>query len=235
MRLSLFWLLGFTTFWLGSVLGKSLLTLVRDVGPMGSVFIFGAWKMLVFAFEILTIIVGKKASRFNSGSVFSFCAIYTGGFHMQEAVSFCAIMMMFLCYFSGAIYAEFIFLSVEFNSPKFWALLAIEFAIIVTWQGGMQIDLTNFVVAYFNSEYAVLKFIKFQVLTVLGEIPVEIAEQVSCYTYQTAPPDMQLALIRSRAMVVQVSEGIDHLRTRMMCVVGYDIAHISVTLCTRVR
>ena len=103
----------------------------------------------------------------------------------------------------GAIYAEFIFLSVEFNSPKFWALLAIEFLIIVIWQGGMQIDLTNFVVAYFNSDYAVLKFVKFQVLTVLGEIPVEIAEQASCYSYHSVPPDIQIALIRSRAMVVQ--------------------------------
>ena len=34
--------------------------------------------MLVFAFEILSTIVGKKASRYNDGSVFSFCAIYTG-------------------------------------------------------------------------------------------------------------------------------------------------------------
>jgi hypothetical protein len=92
---------------------------------------------------------------------------------------------------------------VEFNSPKFWALLAIEFLIIVIWQGGMQIDLTNFVVAYFNSDYRFLKFIKFQVLTVLGEIPPEIAEQASEYSYKTAPPDIKIALIRSRAMVVQ--------------------------------
>lgn len=107
-------------------------------------------------------------------------------------------------YIAGAIYAEFIFLSVEFNSPKFWALLLIEFCIIVVWQGGMQIDLTNFVVAYFNSDYALLKLVKYQVLTVLGEIPPEIADQASCYTYKTAPADIQLALIRSRAMVVQV-------------------------------
>lgn len=69
---------GFTTYWLGSVLGKSLLTLVRDVGPLGSVFIFGAWKILVFVFEVLSTTMGKKASRYNDGSVFSFCAIYTG-------------------------------------------------------------------------------------------------------------------------------------------------------------
>ena len=70
--------LGFTTFWLGMVLGKSLLTLVKDVGPLGSVFIFGAWKALVFVFELLSTFMGKKASRYNDGSVFSFCAIYTG-------------------------------------------------------------------------------------------------------------------------------------------------------------
>ena len=34
--------------------------------------------MLVFAFELLSTTVGKKASRYNDGSVFSFCAIYTG-------------------------------------------------------------------------------------------------------------------------------------------------------------
>lgn len=112
--------------------------------------------------------------------------------------------MFALFFITGAIYAEFIFLSVEFNSPKFWALLAIEFSIIVGWQGGMQIDLTNFVVAHFNSKYAVLKYVKYQILTLLGEIPPEIADQASCYTYDTAPADIQIALIRSRAMVVQV-------------------------------
>lgn len=91
----------------------------------------------------------------------------------------------------------------DFNSAKFWALLAIEFSIVVVWQGGMQIDLTNFVVAYFNSDYRVLRFIKFQILAVLGEIPDEIADRASLYTYETAPPDIQIAMIRSRAMVVQ--------------------------------
>jgi hypothetical protein len=85
---------GFTTFWLGSVLGKSLLTLVKDVGPLGSVFIFGAWKMLVFAFELLSTLMGKKASRYNDGSVFSFCAIYTGE-STQLMVSDVGILMLY--------------------------------------------------------------------------------------------------------------------------------------------
>ena len=112
--------------------------------------------------------------------------------------------MSYRLVFAGAIYAEFIFLSVEFNSPKFWALLAIEFLIIVIWQGGMQIDLTNFVVEHFNSDYYVLRYIKLQVLAILGEIPPDIAERASYFTYSSAPADLQLALIRSRAMVVQV-------------------------------
>lgn len=68
----------------------------------------------------------------------------------------------------------------------------------------MQIDLTNFVVSYFSSSYPVLKYTKYLVLTILGEMPVEIAVHASCYSYETSPPDIQIALIRSRAMVVQV-------------------------------
>jgi hypothetical protein len=69
---------GFVPFWLGSVLGKALLLIFNDLGPLGSLFIFGSWKLLIFLFEVLSTTVGKKASRYNDGSVFAFCVIYTG-------------------------------------------------------------------------------------------------------------------------------------------------------------
>lgn len=69
---------GFIPFWLGSVLGRALLTIFDDLGPLGSIVVFGAWKGLIFLFEVLSTVVGKKASRYNDGSVFSFCVIYTG-------------------------------------------------------------------------------------------------------------------------------------------------------------
>lgn len=78
---------GFIPFWLGSVLGKALLTIFHDLGPLGSLFVFGAWKGLIFLFEVLSTVAGKKASRYNDGSVFAFCVIYTG------AVRWCFCLM----------------------------------------------------------------------------------------------------------------------------------------------
>lgn len=69
---------GFLPYWLGTVLGRVLLTIFKDLGPLGSLFVFGSWKMLIFLFQVLSTSVGKKASRYNDGSVFAFCVIYTG-------------------------------------------------------------------------------------------------------------------------------------------------------------
>jgi hypothetical protein len=85
---------GFIPFWLGSVLGKALLTIFDDLGPLGSLFIFGAWKSLIFLFEVLSTTVGKKASRYNDGSVFAFCVIYTGRC-MACAALLCSALLSF--------------------------------------------------------------------------------------------------------------------------------------------
>lgn len=69
---------GFLPFWLGSVLGRSLLVLISKAGPFGTIFIFTAWKILIYVFEVLSAAIGRKASRTSDESVFSFCAVYTG-------------------------------------------------------------------------------------------------------------------------------------------------------------
>jgi hypothetical protein len=45
---------------------------------LGTVFIYAAWKVLVVVFEFMSKDIGGKASRTSDGSVFTFCAIYTG-------------------------------------------------------------------------------------------------------------------------------------------------------------
>ena len=172
---------GLLPFWLGSVLGRSLFTLLARAGPLGTLFIYSFWKILIFVFEVLSAAVGRKASRTADESVFSFCAVYT-----------------------GATYAEFIFLSVSFNSLKFWALLTLEVLIIVVWQGGMLINIQDWVMEYLCGEYRVFRLIKVIMLTLVGEMPLELAHHVSGFRPSSAPPDVQMALLRSRAMVVQV-------------------------------
>ena len=172
---------GFVPIWLGSILGKTLMEMSTRVGSVGIVVVVSAWRVLIFLFEVMTIEIGRKASRFNQESAFSFCVIYT-----------------------GAIYAEFIFLSVELNSLKFWALLIVEFFTIVVWQGGMLIHCQNWVVQYLNSEWAIFQKTKLFWLIIIGEMPPDIAQKVSHYNASEAPPDIKLSLIRSRAIVVQV-------------------------------
>jgi hypothetical protein len=115
-------------------------------------------------------------------AIFSFCAIYT-----------------------GAVYAEFIFLSVEFNSTQFYFLLLLEFGTIVFWQGGRIIDIQEWIVQYLPSNWLVTQKFKAGWLVLIGEMPGEIAERCSHFSGTDAPPDVALALIRSRAVVVQVS------------------------------
>ena len=79
---------GFIPFWLGSVLGRVLLVIFEGLGPLGSIVVFGFWKLLIFLFEVLSTVVGKKASRYNDGSVFSFCVIYTGSYCVMYFVCF---------------------------------------------------------------------------------------------------------------------------------------------------
>lgn len=173
---------GFVPIWLGNILGKTLMELSIRANSFGIVVVVSAWRVLIFLFEVITIEIGRKASRFNQESAFSFCVIYT-----------------------GAIYAEFIFLGVTFNSFKFWSLLVVEFATIVLWQGGFMIYLQNWVVEYLNSDYVIFQKIKYIWLLVIGEMPPDIALSASQHKASLAPADVKLSLIRSRAIVVQVS------------------------------
>lgn len=172
---------GFVPIWLGGMLGKSLMEMSSRSNSISIIVVVSAWRVLIFLFEVITIEIGRKASRFNQESAFSFCVIYT-----------------------GAIYTEFIFLSVSFNSLKFWALLAVEFFTIVLWQGGLVIRLQNWVVEYLNSDFAVCQQFKYIWLLIIGEMPPDIARKASQYKASEAPADVKLALIRSRAIVVQV-------------------------------
>ena len=111
------------------------------------------------------------------------------------------IVPIYLCV--GSIYAEFIFQTVEFNSLKFWVLLAFRFLLIVVWQGGFKIDLATWVGEHFSSNWMLLRLVKRLTLSTLGNMPKETAERACLYTTSTAPPDVVLAFIRSRAVVVQ--------------------------------
>ncbi|CAE7792850.1 unnamed protein product, partial [Symbiodinium microadriaticum] len=154
---------GFVPFWLGSVLGQSLLVVVSTVGPLGTVFIFIAWKLLVVAFEMISREIG------------------------------------------GATYAEFIFLSVTFNSAKFWALLGVEFCVIAFWLGGFKITVIRWVSDRISGEWVILHRLKTYFLCLVGKMPYEIAERAALFKVGNFPPDVQLALIRSRAVAVQLT------------------------------
>jgi hypothetical protein len=125
--------------------------------------------------------IGRKATRMSDEAIFSFCAIYT-----------------------GAVYAEFIFLSVEFNSSQFYMLLLLEFCTIVFWQGGRIIDIQEWIVRYLPSNRVIAQKFKAGWLVVIGEMPGEVAERCSHFSGEDTPPDVALSLIRSRAVVVQV-------------------------------
>ena len=103
----------------------------------------------------------------------------------------------------GAIYAEFIFQTVEFNSLKFWVLIIFRFLLISVWQGGFKIVIASLVVEHFSSEWWLLRTAKRLTLLLLGGMPADVAERSCAYTFSNAPPDVELAFIRSRAVVVQ--------------------------------
>lgn len=186
---------GFVPVWLGSMLGRSLMEMSSRVGSVGIVVVVSVWRILIFLFEVMTIEIGRKASRFNHESAFSFCVIYT-----------------------GAIYAEFLFLSVKFNSFKFWALLSAEFFTIILWQGGIMIQFQNWIVEYLNSDWILFRKIKLVWLIVIGEMPPDVAEKASHFRTSTAPPDVKLSLIRSRAIVVQVRVYVDFDVHLLVCI-----------------
>lgn len=56
-----------------------------------------------------------------------------------------------------------------------------------------------------SSDWQLLRFVKRQTLSLLGNMPAETAERACMYTTSTAPPDVVLAFIRSRAVVVQAT------------------------------
>lgn len=202
---------GFVPFWLGSVLGQSLLLIVNEAGPLGTVFIYAAWKVLIVAFEAMSREIGGMASRTSDGSVFSFCAIYTGIIHsspIHRILQYCYILIgsciskRHLIHIVGATYAEFIFLSVVFNSAKFWALLCFEFLVIALWFGGLNITVTKWIADNVSGAWPIVHRLKTWFFCLIGSMPHEVAERAALFTKDNAPPDVQLALIRSRAVVV---------------------------------
>ena len=174
---------GFVPLWLGLTLGKSLLEVINQGNVFGTLVTVMFWRVIIWIFEVMCAEIGRKATRMSDEAIFSFCAIYT-----------------------GAVYAEFIFLSVEFNSSEFYLLLLLEFLTIVFWQGGRIIDIQQWIVQYLPSNWFITQKFKAGWLVVIGEMPGEIADRCSHFSGTTdIPPDVALSLIRSRAVVVQVS------------------------------
>eukprot|EP00603_Paraphysomonas_imperforata_P008293 CAMPEP_0114421826 /NCGR_PEP_ID=MMETSP0103-20121206/5287_1 /TAXON_ID=37642 ORGANISM="Paraphysomonas imperforata, Strain PA2" /NCGR_SAMPLE_ID=MMETSP0103 /ASSEMBLY_ACC=CAM_ASM_000201 /LENGTH=1351 /DNA_ID=CAMNT_0001590377 /DNA_START=358 /DNA_END=4413 /DNA_ORIENTATION=- len=173
---------GFVPMWLGSTLGKALLEVINQGNVFGTLVIVMFWRVIIWIFEVMCAEIGRKATRMSDEAIFSFCAIYT-----------------------GAVYAEFIFLSVEFNSTQFYLLLLLEFATIVFWQGGRIIDIQQWIVQYLPSTCYVTQKFKAGWLVVIGEMPGEVAERCSHFSGTEYPPDVALSLIRSRAVVVQIT------------------------------
>ena len=138
--------------------------------------------MVIYALEYMASEVGRKASRFSDGSVFSFSAIYT-----------------------GATFANFIFLSVQFNSPTFWALLIVTMINIIIVQGGIMIDIDYIFMDYIAIyDYPWLYSLKIWYFEFFRVMPHNIAIKVakSC---NNPTPEIQLACIRGRATVLQIN------------------------------
>lgn len=106
-------------------------------------------------------------------------------------------------YALGATYAEFIFISVVFNSTKFWALMAVEIFVIIFMQGGVKVDAQTIVLNYFTSQWFPVRLFKTLFLNLVGGMPYDMAAKAAQCTTDDMPPEIQLALIRSRALVVQ--------------------------------
>lgn len=150
---------------------------------VGTVFVYVSWRVIIYAFEYMSSEVGRKASRYSDGSVFSFAAIYT-----------------------GATFANFIFLSVEFNSGTFWALAFITAANIIIVQGGLMIDIDYFFMDYIAvwHNWPIVYTLKMLYFEKIRVIPHAMSEKiVNCGENLT--PEIKLALIRSRAKVLQLN------------------------------
>ena len=150
---------------------------------LGTVLVFVSWRMIIYAFEYMASEVGRKASRYSDGSVFSYSAIYT-----------------------GATFANFIFLSVKFNSGTFWALLMVTFFNIIIVNGGLMIDIDYLFVDYFAVSERWPRFYHLKVLyyELFREIPTKMAVKIALCG-STPSPEVQLALIRSRAKFLQLN------------------------------
>ena len=107
--------------------------MINQGDVFGTIVIVTFWRVVIWIFEVMCAEIGRKATRMSDEAIFSFCAIYT-----------------------GAVYAEFIFLSVEFNSRQFYMLLLLEFGTIVFWQGGRIIDVQEWIVRYVPSNWYVI-------------------------------------------------------------------------------
>ena len=146
-------------------------------------FVYISWRVIIYAFEYLSSEVGRKASRYSDGSVFAYSAIYT-----------------------GAAFGNFIFLSVEWNSYTFWALLVITALNIVIVNGGLVIDLDYLFVDYFavSEMWSWLFHLKVLYYELMRGMDHTMALKIAnCGAQPSA--EVQLYLIRSRAKFLQIN------------------------------
>lgn len=99
--------------------------------------------------------------------------------------------------------AEFIFLSVTFNSLKFWALVCLQVIIIAALQGGTEVDIEYLLLHYCKWQLCGIKAI---VLQLLADMPSELIREVLQRPDPSLfPLDLKLKLIKSRATVLQMT------------------------------
>ena len=94
-------------------------------------------------------------------------------------------------------------MSVTFNSMKFWALVIFQVCLISLLQGGLEVDVEWLMKNCIKGKAFGLKAI---VLKLLADMPPELLEEVIQYPYGALYPlDLELKLIRSRAVVLQLT------------------------------
>jgi hypothetical protein len=112
----------------------------------------------------------------------------------------------FSAIYTGATFANFIFLTVKFNSPTFWALLVVGMTNIITVQGGIMIDIDYWFMDYVNASginHSLITSLKLFYFEFFREMSPSLAKKVASAGLHPSP-EIQLLLIRSRAKVLQL-------------------------------
>jgi hypothetical protein len=113
------------------------------------------------------------------------------------------LLLLLLLLRIGSTLGEFIFLSVTFNSFRFWALVVLQIILIAALQGGTELDVEWLVLTFVKWEFWGLKTV---VLSLLAGLPHDLILETKKYPAgEDYPLDLELQLIRSRATTLQLT------------------------------